>query len=266
MALELKCADGRGILAQEREIIVRILYGPIESWRFGRSLGVDPLAARHKLCPFSCVYCQYGETSEQTVRRRVYVPAAKLEAELDTLGDVSADCVTFAGLGEPTLAANLPALVAAVRERLTLPVTVLTGGALFPDPGVCRDLEYFDRVVVTLNAPGEALFQQINRPAHSYPYSLAAIVQALRHFRETYAGELVLQAMFVQGNKHAAPEIAALARTLGPDEVQLSTPLQPALGGPLPAKDMQVVAQAFAGLPLRSIYERGQARITPRHM
>ena len=30
---------------------MRILYGPIDSWRFGRSLGVDPLAAKHKLCP-----------------------------------------------------------------------------------------------------------------------------------------------------------------------------------------------------------------------
>jgi wyosine [tRNA(Phe)-imidazoG37] synthetase (radical SAM superfamily) len=251
---------------KKESIIVRILYGPIESWRFGRSLGVDPLAARHKLCPLSCIYCQYGETPEQTVRRRVFAPTARLKAELDAMDDVSADCVTFAGLGEPTLATNLPALVAVIRERFTLPVAVLTGGALFPDPGVRRDLVCFDRVAVTLNAPDEALFQQINRPACSYPYSLAAIVQALRRFRETYTGELVLQVMLVQGNKHAAPEMAALAHALDPDEVQLNTPLQPALGRPLSAEEMQVVARAFVGLPIRSVYERGQAQIRPRHI
>ena len=71
------------------------------------------------------------------------------------------------GLGEPTLAANLPELVASVRERVALPVLVLTGGALVPDAHVRRDLACFDQVVVTLNAPDEALFRQINRPARN---------------------------------------------------------------------------------------------------
>jgi wyosine [tRNA(Phe)-imidazoG37] synthetase (radical SAM superfamily) len=245
---------------------MRIVYGPVDSWRLGRSLGVDPLAARHKLCPFSCVYCQYGKTAQPTVQRRAFVSPAVLRAELDVLGDVSAECVTLAGLGEPTLATNLRELVATVRERVALPVLILTGGALVPDARVHRDLVCFDQVVVTLNASDEALFRQINRPAHSYPYSLSAIVQALRRFRETYAGKLVVQVMLLQANKHAAPQLAALAHTLGPDEVQLNTPLQPALGGPLSAKEMQVIAQAFAGLPTRSVYKDDQAQIKLRDM
>ena len=129
---------------------MRILYGPIESWRFGRSLGVDPIALRHKLCPFSCTYCQYGETRQPTVQRRRFVPADRLGKELDALGDIAADCITFAGLGEPTLAANLPSLVSVIRERVALPVAVLTGGALLPDVRVRRDLSCFDRVVVKI--------------------------------------------------------------------------------------------------------------------
>jgi wyosine [tRNA(Phe)-imidazoG37] synthetase (radical SAM superfamily) len=244
---------------------MRILYGPVDSWRLGRSLGVDPLAARHKLCPFSCVYCQYGETAQPTTQRRIFVSAAKLKTELDALGQVAAGCVTFAGLGEPTLAANLPALVNAVRKRLALPVIVLTGGALLPDARVRRDLGCFDQVIVTLNAPDEALFQAINRPARGYPYSLSAIMQALHRLRETYSGTVILHVMLIQANKHAASRLAALARTLEPDEVQLNTPLQPALGGPLSAEEMRAVSGAFAGLPVRCVYEHGQARITPRN-
>jgi wyosine [tRNA(Phe)-imidazoG37] synthetase (radical SAM superfamily) len=250
---------------------MRILYGPINSWRFGRSLGVDPLAARHKLCPFSCIYCQYGETPSPTLRRRAFVTPAALRAELAgtvelSAGEAAADCVTFAGLGEPTLASNLPALVAATRERLALPILVLTGGALFPDPRVRQDLLPFDQVVVTLNAPNQALFCQINRPTRAYPYSLSAVVEAISQFRTDYTKQLVLHVMLVQANKHAAPQLAELARRISPDEVQLNTPLQPALGKPLSATEMSRAACAFDGLPVRSVYEDGQARILPRAM
>lgn len=77
---------------------MRVFYGPIDSWRLGRSLGVDPLAGRAKLCPFSCIYCQYGPTERPTSRRETFVSVERLRAELDSLKSISADCITFAGL------------------------------------------------------------------------------------------------------------------------------------------------------------------------
>ncbi|HUT18038.1 MAG TPA: hypothetical protein VM366_02675, partial [Anaerolineae bacterium] len=53
---------------------------------------------------------------------------------------------------------------------------------------------------------------------------------------------------------HAAPAIADLVHQVGPDEVQLSTPLQPALGGPVTAEEMNAAAAHFSGLPLYSVY------------
>jgi wyosine [tRNA(Phe)-imidazoG37] synthetase (radical SAM superfamily) len=200
---------------------MRTLYGPIDSWRFGRSLGVDPLAGKEKRCPFSCTYCQYGETLHPTWRRQPFVSVNRLEADLDLLGAVAADCVTFAGLGEPTLATNLPDLVAAVRRRFRRPVIVLTNSALIPDGNVRRDLLCFDAVVAKLDAPDAALFQQTNRPGSGFPYSLGAIVEGIRRFRRMYGGRLILQIMFVQASMHAVPRMARLARSLQPDEVQL---------------------------------------------
>lgn len=242
---------------------MRIVYGPIESWRLGRSLGVDPLAVRHKLCPFSCVYCQYGETRRPSVRRRRLVSPAQLRTELTALGEVSADCVTFAGLGEPTLAANLPELVSVVREWGSLPVVILTGSPLVAHPDVQRDLAHFDRVVATLNATDEVLFRRINRPAPGYPYSLAAVVEGLRRIGEDKARELVLQVMLIEANRHAVPQLAALAHRIGPASVQINTPLQPALGGPLSEDEVQTAAQAFAGLQVSSVHDP-LARLIPR--
>lgn len=242
---------------------MRIFYGPVDSWRFGRSLGVDPLAARHKLCPFSCTYCQYGETERPTIRRQVFVTVERLSRELETLleGQVAADWVTFAGLGEPTLAANLPDLVAVVRQALALPVVVLTGSALMARPDVRHDLMCFDAVAIKLDVPDETLFGKINRPGSGFPYSFAAIIDGIRRFRAAYAGRFILQTMFVQANKDAASRIADLARSLAPDQVQLNTPLQPALGNPVSAVEMREIVNVFAGLPVCCVYDdEGQAR------
>lgn len=242
---------------------MRTLYGPVDSWRFGRSLGIDPLAQRHKVCPFSCTYCQYGPTPDPITRRRVWVSAEQLRADLNALGPVAADCVTVAGYGEPTLAANLPALVRAVRDHLELPVIVLTGSALLPQGGVRQDLLCFDTIVATLNAADEKTFAQINHPTQGYPYSFSAIVDGLRHLRQNYSGRLVLHVMLVQANVETAPQLAALARTLSPDEVQLNTPCQPALGEPLSQPELLHAAHSFAELTLRTVYDE-DIHLSPR--
>jgi wyosine [tRNA(Phe)-imidazoG37] synthetase (radical SAM superfamily) len=244
---------------------MRVLYGPVDSWRLGRSQGIDPLARRHKICPFSCVYCQYGKTSQPTLRRQIFVTPERLQAELQAARDISADCITFAGLGEPTLASNLPALVAVVRKRHAQPVVLLTGSALLPSTDVRHDITCFDHVVATLNAADESMFRQLNCPPQGYPYSLSAIVDGLRRFRMVYSGKLILQIMLVQANQHTAPQIAALARSLQPDEVQLNTPREPGLGGPLSVQELRSTARAFEGLPVRSVYDR-DVQFRPRSM
>ena len=43
-----------------------IIYGPVQSRRLGRSLGINLLPADYKLCSFNCLYCQYGWTKNVT--------------------------------------------------------------------------------------------------------------------------------------------------------------------------------------------------------
>jgi wyosine [tRNA(Phe)-imidazoG37] synthetase (radical SAM superfamily) len=39
-----------------------IIFGPVQSRRLGKSLGINLLPTRYKLCWFNCLYCQYGWT------------------------------------------------------------------------------------------------------------------------------------------------------------------------------------------------------------
>jgi hypothetical protein len=85
-----------------------VIYGPVPSWRLGRSLGVD-LISGEKVCSFDCIYCQLGKTCEKTVKRGVFVQTETIRTEfsdfLDAAGAV--DIITFSGMGEPTLASKI---------------------------------------------------------------------------------------------------------------------------------------------------------------
>ena len=84
------------------------VYGPVPSWRLGRSLGIDLLSVREKTCPFDCIYCQLGRTVNKQIRREKFIDLRLLQAELETIKDkVRADYATFSGTGEPTLVCNL---------------------------------------------------------------------------------------------------------------------------------------------------------------
>jgi len=51
-----------------------IIYGPVPSWRLGKSLGIDLLSTKGKTCCFDCVYCQLGRILHLLTERRQFVP------------------------------------------------------------------------------------------------------------------------------------------------------------------------------------------------
>ncbi|MBM4237704.1 MAG: hypothetical protein FJ151_04385, partial [Euryarchaeota archaeon] len=53
----------------------RTVYGPVKSWRFGRSLGIDPIGIEPKVCSFNCTYCQLGCRGISTSDRGEFVRA-----------------------------------------------------------------------------------------------------------------------------------------------------------------------------------------------
>jgi wyosine [tRNA(Phe)-imidazoG37] synthetase (radical SAM superfamily) len=92
---------------------------------------------------------------------------------------------------------------------------------------------------------------------------LEDILLGIELFEAEYTGTLALEMMFVKANKGFATEMAAIARELAPDEVQVNTPLRPCAVSPLTASEIAAIRDEFTGLPVRSVYEAARPTVTP---
>ena len=243
-------------------VVNSIIYGPVSSWRLGRSLGVDLVSTKGKACSFDCIYCQLGKTTQPLVEPREFVSVTQLAKELETVGNIVVDYVTFSGTGEPTLASNLGEAIELVKSVLKLPVAVLTNSSLMPIEEVRHELSQADVVVAKVDAPNEELFHQINRPIVGY--TLDEILEAIRLFGKEYRGKLALQMMFIEANREYALDMARLAEWLSPDEVQINTPLRPCAVKPLIREDVSAIRQAFSTLKdVVTVYEAPRPEVIP---
>lgn len=200
------------------------VYGPVTSWRLGRSLGVDLLCV-DSVCSFRCVYCQLGRINVRTAERKVYVETARVVEDLRASAWRGADAVTFSGSGEPTLALNLGECVSAAKELTGLPAVVLTNSAHLRDPSVRRELCEADGVFCKLDAADEETLRRVNRPVPAV--TLDEIVSGLRRFRAEFEGRLAVQVMLLPLSAARPEALAALLASLRPDEVQLNRPTRP---------------------------------------
>jgi wyosine [tRNA(Phe)-imidazoG37] synthetase (radical SAM superfamily) len=242
--------------------VMSIIYGPVSSWRLGKSLGIDLLNTRRKVCSFNCIYCQLGETGQFIIEPREFINLEQLTSEIELLSPIKADYATFSGMGEPTLASNLGEAIELARSILDLPIAVLTNSSLMFQEDVRQQLAHADTVVAKLDVPNEELFAVVNRPAPGLHFD--RIKDGIRLFRDRYRGKLALQVMFIEANKDYASEIAALARQISPDEVQIDTPLRPSKVKPLPRENIASIREKFSNLSnVITVYEAPKPEVLP---
>ncbi len=203
---------------------VSTVYGPVRSWRFGNSLGID-LIRDISTCSFNCIYCQLGDIQNKTSERRDFVSTAQVLSDLESSHWQEADIITLSGSGEPTLALNCGEVIQALKSLTRKPVMVLTNGTLLHLPEVQRDLMAADQVSVKLDAATEEGLKQMNRPVAGV--TLRSIVEGIKAFKQVYKGKLSVQTMFMPTNLKEVDALAELIREIHPDEVQLNTPKRP---------------------------------------
>jgi wyosine [tRNA(Phe)-imidazoG37] synthetase (radical SAM superfamily) len=187
-----------------------ILYGPVTSRRYGRSLGVNPLSSECKQCSLDCVYCQYGATLSRGPSARAGAShnelprtAELIEAIESGLKELAAkgeppDRITIAGNGEPTMHPGFHIWMYALadaRDRYfgkQVPIGLLSNGMHLQRPTVreaivdCVDEAAFKLEVGTMQT-FEAMYRT---PGGAFLRTLDGLRQ-LDHF--------VAQALFVRG-------------------------------------------------------------------
>jgi wyosine [tRNA(Phe)-imidazoG37] synthetase (radical SAM superfamily) len=232
----------------------KTVYGPVPSWRLGRSLGVDVVCREKKVCSFDCVYCQLGPTKNKIKEREIFVSKERIKEDLsEVIGKINADVVTFSGTSEPTLASNLGEIIDVVREYTHLPLAVLTNSSFMFNKDIRDELKKLDIVVAKLDAPNSKLFQKINRPAEGLKFN--DILEGVKEFRREFKGKLALQMMFIDLNKGYADEMAEIAEEIKADEVQINTPLRSSPIKPLNEREIEKIERSFLHLNAISVYK-----------
>jgi len=204
------------------------LFGPVPSRRFGRSLGVD--LTPYKTCSLDCVFCQLGRTTNKTVTREEYVETDAVNTELDEWlkRDGHADYITLAGSGEPTLHSCFGEILEHIRNKSIIPAVLLTNGTMLQfqevrDAAACANI-----VKISLSAWDQASYGWVNRPHRQLQFD--QLIEGQKAFRAQFKGQLWLE-VFLVGGINSIPadvrKIAAFAKEINPDRIQLNTAVRP---------------------------------------
>ncbi|MHA1409885.1 MAG: radical SAM protein [Candidatus Odinarchaeia archaeon] len=220
---------------------MEIIYGPVPSWRFGRSLGVDT-TTKPKKCTYNCIYCQLGRTKEhvtniEAIQKQLPTPEQveeSLKQYLKNIDKRSIDFVTVSGTGEPTLNLSLGEILKVLRKYFNeTPIGILTNSSLLPKDTVYEAVSKFDFISAKFDAGDEKTFKQINRPAGNQ-FSFKEIKESIKRLVADARGKVAVETMLLKttlgvSNISGEPYKRLLNGIveINPDIVQLYTPWRP---------------------------------------
>lgn len=187
-----------------------IIFGPINSRRFGMSLGID-LSPKQKSCNFDCVYCELK--GAKPVKEMENPPSVNeiISALKEALkAHQNIDVITLTANGEPTLYSHLKELVAKVNEiKGKAKTLILSNGSGARDQKICEALFGLDIVKFSLDSAVQSTFKKIDRNKSGIEVS-----------------ELVLEILVVAGFNDKEEEFIALNEAINeiaPHRVDVGT-------------------------------------------
>lgn len=190
-----------------------ITYGPVNSRRLGASLGINLFPGAVKVCPFNCVYCQYGWTTERRVvaaaRRSLPSADAVAKAVEETLRGLPSppSFLTFSGNGEPTLHPDFPEIVEAVRRVRDewapgARTAILSNSTLAGEEETRRALARLDARIMKLDCGTEVVFRLFNGPEEDC--GLEAVTEGLAEL--ALEAPITIQSLWAGGTAGNLPE------------------------------------------------------------
>jgi len=136
--------------------------------------------------------------------------------------------VTFAGDGEPTLCKSLGWLLEHVKTEFSVPVAVITNGALLYSTEVREELCFADVVLPSLDAGFQKTFRRINRPHPSIQFQ--KIIEGMIQFKKMYSGKVWIEYMAVQDLNDSEAELLQIRELLSgirPEKIYVNVPIRP---------------------------------------
>lgn len=214
-----------------------IVFGPIKSRRLGRSLGINLLPEKGKICNFDCIYCECGWNRDGLADTRIPNAAAVRSALEDKLCQcmlegVQIDSITFSGDGEPSLNPDFARIIddtILLRNAFypSAKISVLSNATMLHKEDVFQALRKVEQPILKLDAPSNELVAIINR-CHK-DYDVNKVIEGMERFH----GEFILQTIFLKCKDFdsLSPAVLdgwkALVRYLHPKQIMAYTISRP---------------------------------------
>ena len=179
-----------------------IIFGPVNSRRLGKSLGINLLPTTSKYCNFNCIYCECGWTknSGKIDFHSVESVISELEKVLAKYSETneSLDVITYAGNGEPTLHPKFSEIIdktIILRNKYcpNVKIAVLSNATMLHKESVFKSLLKIDLPILKLDSGIESTIININQPTGSF--SMSKLIENFKKFD----GNFHLQTMFLKG-------------------------------------------------------------------
>jgi wyosine [tRNA(Phe)-imidazoG37] synthetase (radical SAM superfamily) len=177
-----------------------IIFGPVNSRRLGKSLGINLLPPDKKICNFDCIYCECGLTDAT----KAVLPSRKIIREKlsERLSDFkkknrTIDTITFAGNGEPTLHPEFNEIVDDIVElRDTFfpdaNLALLTNATTIINPNLRETLLKIEQSILKLDSVNQKTIELINCPLGNYDVNKT--IGILKEIEKP-----IIQTMFLKG-------------------------------------------------------------------
>lgn len=202
-----------------------IIFGPLLSRRFGKSLGID-LSPNKKQCNFDCLYCELKPA--KTVDRYDDIISVDnimhaLQEALSLHKDI--DVITITANGEPTLYPYLGKLINRINDiKGNIKTLILSNGSTIGDLNVREALAKLDMVKLSLDCANDKCLKKLDR-AHE-GLNVADIMQGMLDFKAIYDKPLIIEVLLVKSINDDIENITALNHfltKLNPTRVDVGT-------------------------------------------
>ncbi|EAH6837780.1 radical SAM protein [Campylobacter jejuni] len=204
---------------------MKILFGPVSSRRFGRSLGID-LSPSKKQCNFDCVYCELDPKKAQEKQDEI-ISIDKIISEVKAMleKNVEFDFLTLTANGEPSLYPYLNELILSLRSiAKDKKLLILSNGTAVLDEDKFNALLKLDVVKFSLDSAVAKTFYRIDRALKNI--DLEKMIEKMADFRARFNGDLIMEILVVKDLNDNEEEFKALNQALkkiAPLRVDLST-------------------------------------------
>ncbi len=188
---------------------MNIIFGPVHSRRFGKSLGVD-LSPSKKQCNFDCLYCELEpaktmDAYDDVVSVEQVIAALKIALkEHDEI-----DFITLTANGEPTLYPYLSELIDEINTfKGTTKTLILSNASTIDNPEVQEALLKLDEVKLSLDCATQKCLKKLDR-SHA-GIDVENIKTGMLGFKAKYTKPLIIEILIVKNLNDNEEEIAKL--------------------------------------------------------